>query len=106
MKPKDKDMHDQATDPNAMSAETSGRIYSNTETAQPTKLVPRHALITAIRAAKSAVEETHNRLVEFEQQRDDLARQLGHVQERVDNMRGERDYRSRHVRNLEAALNA
>ena len=73
---------------------------------QPAVAVPRHALRTAIRLAEQAAEEIVKRIREAEQERDNLARRVGAQQELIDGLNGEGEYRSRHLLDLQAALDA
>lgn len=82
----------------------SQRPMSNSEQAEPGVVIPRSAARTAIRQAEQAADEINARLRDAEQRRDDLARQLGAQQEMVDRLLSEREYRTRHVRNLQAAI--
>ena len=70
---------------------------------QPTVSIPRHALRIALRQAELAADEINAKLRDAEIERDQLARRLGVQQGIVDRLTGERDYRSLHVRSLEAA---
>ena len=79
---------------------------SNSEKAEPGIVLIRRAVSVAIRQAEQAVDEINARLRDAEQQRDDLARKLGAQQDVIDRLTGEREYRSRHVRDLLAARDA
>ena len=93
-----------------MNEESNGRITmamqatdaSNAETAQPTVPVNKHALRTALRLAEKGVHEVNDLLRAAEQERDGAARSLGALQSRVDALTSERDYLTRHVRDLRA----
>lgn len=79
------------------------RPMSNSEQAEPGVTIARSALRTAIRQAEQAADEINARLRDAEQQRDNLARQIGAQQDMVDRLLSEREYRTRHVRALLAA---
>jgi predicted DNA-binding protein (UPF0251 family) len=62
-----------------------------------------HVVRTALRQAEQAADEINARLRDAEQDRDDLARKLGVSQDTVDRLLSERLYRSKHIRELQAA---
>ena len=65
--------------------------------------IPRHVLGMAIRQAESSVDEIQSKIVNVEKERDELVYRLANAQEQLDRLRGELDYRSRHLRMLQAA---
>ncbi len=77
---------------------------ANTSEPDPRITISRHAALTALRAAEAAADEANNRLRDAEQQRDNLVRDLSVKQQRVDALHRERDFRSRHVRDLFADI--
>ncbi len=79
------------------------KMETNAEKAEPGVMIARHAARTAIRFAEQAADEINVRLRDAEQERDNFARKLGVQQDVVDRLRAEREYRTRHVREMLAA---
>ena len=71
---------------------------------EPGITMRRHTVTTALRLAEQAADEMNALLRAAEQERDNAARRLGDAQRKVDTLSGEREYRSRHVRDLLAAV--
>ncbi len=79
--------------------------YQTANTAErglPKFAIPRHALRAALEMAENAVNEIVSRIRSAEQERDQLARRIGVQQDQIDRLNGEREYRSRLVRDLTA----
>ena len=87
--------------------DTDGDVMQATSNCAPTEpgvTLRRHTVRAAISVAEHAADESNLRLREAEQQRDDLARRLGEMQRKVDVLLAERENRTRHVRDLLAAV--
>ncbi len=85
---------------------TDYQTVNTAERARPTVAVPSHVVGTALRMAENAVNEIVSRICIAEQERDQLARRIGVQQDQIDRLNGEREYRSRLVRELKAATDA
>lgn len=89
--------------------EEAGRPMSRTDTntatsQEPTVPVRRSTARVALRFAEQAADEINAKLRDAETERDELARKLGAQQDMIDRLQSERDYRSRHVRDLMAVF--
>lgn len=71
--------------------------------ATPGVTVSVHAARTALRMAEQAVDEINTRLREAEHERDFHARMVGEQQATVQRLTAEREFRTKHVRDLMAA---
>lgn len=87
--------------------EPNGASVCMQATAEPTRLsVPSYVVRTALGAAENAVSELNDRIADAQMERDGLARRIGLQQKRLDALMSEQDLRTRHVRQLQAALAA
>ena len=73
---------------------------------EATAAVRRSTVRVALRFAEQAADEINAKLRDAEIERDELARKLGAQQDMIDRLQSERDYRSRHVRDLMAVSEA
>ena len=90
-------------DDQKMMGECNMQLAMNSSAAEPGIVLPRHAANEAVKLAERSVDDINALLRDAERQRDELARKLGAQQDMVDRLLGEREYRSRHVRELLAA---
>lgn len=79
-------------------AATQGRPMAGQ--AEPVTEVHRGTVRTALRLAEQAVDEINTRLREAETERNSHARSVGDLQQKVDRLTAEREYRTKHVREL------
>ena len=79
--------------------ETPASITTNHSDA-PGVTVNRHTVRTALRSAEKLADDANLMLREAERERDNAVRRLGKLQERVDALHQEREFRTRHVQDL------
>ena len=75
------------------------------ETAKSYVSLPNYTLRTALRQAEQAVNAININLRNTEIERDELARQLGAKQDFIDRLTNEREYLTKHVRELQMTVN-
>jgi hypothetical protein len=94
-------MHNQETDGCSMAPMTGSDTKGNQS--EPGITLPCSSAKLALRMAERSVDEINAKLRDAERSRDDLARQVGSQQDIVDRLLSEREYLSRHVREMESA---